>query len=195
MSATWLIAGLGNPGRSFRENRHNSGFMVVDRAAYRWGMDFTKTQINSLIAEGRREGARVMLIKPQTMMNLSGRSVAGLTRYYRVALDHSIVVYDDLDLPLGSLRLRPFGGTGGHRGMESVVQELGSDQFPRLRVGIGRPPGRMDAAAYVLQDFSASEEELFSETAEQAVDCLAALLADGIEAAMTRFNVGAGEAE
>jgi PTH1 family peptidyl-tRNA hydrolase len=195
MNATWLVAGLGNRGRAFRENRHNSGFMVVDRIAHRWGMDFTKTQNNALIAEGRTSGGKVLLIKPQMMMNLSGRSVAPLIRYYRVPLEQLVVVYDDLDLPLGSLRLRPFGGTGGHRGMESIVQELGSDQFPRLRIGIGRPPGRMDPAAYVLQDFSTSEAELFADIAEQAADCISVLLSEGIEAAMTRFNFGAGEAE
>jgi PTH1 family peptidyl-tRNA hydrolase len=194
MSVAWVIAGLGNPGRTFRENRHNAGFMVLDRAVRRWGTDFTKTQNQALIAEARSGGDKVLLAKPQTMMNLSGRAVAPLTRYYRVPLEQLIVVYDDLDLPLGSIRLRPFGGTGGHRGMESIVEELGSDAFPRLRVGIGRPPGHMDAADYVLQDFSESEAALFAETAAMAVDCLDRVLEDGIEAAMTKYNGGTGEA-
>ncbi len=190
MSEPWLIAGLGNAGRGFRENRHNAGFMVIDRAARLWGTDFTKTQNQALIAESRMDGGKLLLVKPQTMMNLSGRAVAPLARYYRVPLQQLIVVYDDIDLPLGSLRLRPFGGTGGHRGMESIVDELGSDEFPRLRVGIGRPPGRMDPADYVLQDFAAGDAELFSETAALAVDCLSLLLSEGIEAAMTHFNGG-----
>ncbi len=194
MSAPWLIAGLGNPGRSFRENRHNAGFMVLDRAAKRWAVEFTKTQNQALMAELRLEGEKLLLAKPQTMMNLSGRAVAPLARFYRVPVTQLVVVYDELDLPLGSLRLRPFGGTGGHRGMASIVQELGSDAFPRLRVGIGRPPGRMDPADYVLQDFSDGEENRFSDTAELAVDCLALLVKEGIEAAMTRFNGGPEDA-
>jgi len=194
VSAPWLIAGLGNPGRSFRENRHNAGFMVLDRAAKRWAVEFTKTQNQALMAELRLEGEKLLLAKPQTMMNLSGRAVAPLARFYRVPVTQLVVVYDELDLPLGSLRLRPFGGTGGHRGMASIVQELGSDAFPRLRVGIGRPPGRMDPADYVLQDFSDGEENRFSDTAELAVDCLALLVKEGIEAAMTRFNGGPEDA-
>ncbi|MGA9191709.1 MAG: aminoacyl-tRNA hydrolase [Anaerolineales bacterium] len=194
MSVPWLIAGLGNAGRGFRENRHNAGFMVLDRAAKSWGTDFSKTQNQALIAESRRDGDKLLLAKPQTMMNLSGRAVAPLARYYRIPLEQIIVVYDDLDLPLGSLRLRPFGGTGGHRGMESIVHELGSDNFARLRIGIGRPPGRMDAADYVLQDFSSGEAALFSDTADTAVDCLSVFLTDGIETAMTRFNGGPEEA-
>lgn len=194
MSAPWLIAGLGNAGRAFRENRHNAGFMVLDRAAKSWGTDFSKTQNQALTAETRRDGDKLLLAKPQTMMNLSGRAVAPLARYYRIPLEQLIVVYDDLDLPLGSLRLRPFGGTGGHRGMESVVHELGSDNFPRLRIGIGRPPGRMDAADYVLQNFSSGEAALFSDTADVAVDCLSVFLTEGIETAMTRFNGGPEEA-
>jgi PTH1 family peptidyl-tRNA hydrolase len=193
MSAPWLIAGLGNAGRTYRENRHNAGFMVVDRAASVWGFDFTKSQNRALIADGRIDGDKVLLVKPQTMMNLSGQAVASLARFYRAPLEQVLVVYDDLDLPLGSLRLRPFGGTGGHRGMTSIVQELGSDAFPRLRIGIGRPPGRMDPAAYVLQDFSSHEASLFSEAAERAVECLSMFLSDGIEAAMTQFNGATGE--
>lgn len=190
MSSPWLIAGLGNAGRSYRENRHNVGFMVIDRAASHWATDFTKTQNQALIAETRVEGGKLLFAKPQTMMNLSGRAVAPLARYYRVPLEQLIVIYDDLDLPLGSLRLRPFGGTGGHRGMESIVLELGSDGFPRLRIGIGRPPGRMDPADYVLQDFSQGEAAQISETAVLAVECLDLLISRGIDVAMTRFNGG-----
>lgn len=168
--------------------------MVLDRAAKRWAVEFTKTQNQALMAELRLEGEKLLLAKPQTMMNLSGRAVAPLARFYRVPVTQLVVVYDELDLPLGSLRLRPFGGTGGHRGMASIVQELGSDAFPRLRVGIGRPPGRMDPADYVLQDFSDGEENRFSDTAELAVDCLALLVKEGIEAAMTRFNGGPEDA-
>jgi PTH1 family peptidyl-tRNA hydrolase len=194
MSSLWLVAGLGNAGRGFRENRHNAGFMVLDLAAKRWSFDFSKTQNQALVAEGRVDGSRLMLAKPQTMMNRSGRAVVPLARYYRVPLERLVVVYDDLDLPLGSLRLRRFGGTGGHRGMESIVHELGSDAFPRLRLGIGRPAGRMEPADYVLQDFTQDEARQFSETADLAVDCLSLMVAEGIEAAMTRFNGGPGEA-
>ncbi len=188
MSAPWLIACLGNSGRGFRENRHNVGFMVADRASQRWGFDFSRVQHLALTAEGQVEGRRTLLAKPQTMMNLSGRSIGGIVRFFKIPLDQLLVVYDDLDLPVGALRLRPGGGSGGHRGMELIIEALGSDAFPRLRVGIGRPPGRMDPAAFVLQNFSDAELDVVGPTLDRAVDCLEALLTQGLEAAMTRFN-------
>lgn len=188
MSAPWLIACLGNSGRGFRENRHNVGFMVADRASQRWGFDFSRVQHLALTAEGQVNGRRTLLAKPQTMMNLSGRSIGGIVRFFKIPLDQLLVVYDDLDLPVGALRLRPGGGSGGHRGMESIIEALGSDAFPRLRVGIGRPPGRMDPAAFVLQNFSDAESDVVGPTLDRAVDCLEALLTHGLEAAMTRFN-------
>lgn len=189
----WLIAGLGNPGRAYRGNRHNVGFMVLDALAERWGLEFSRVQFQALVADRKYEAQKVFLAKPQTMMNLSGRAVRALASYYHVPDEHLIVVYDDLDLPTGSIRLRPFGGTGGHRGMESIASELGRDSFPRLRIGIGRPPGRMDPADYVLQDFSVPELETIEPALAQAAACLAAVLADGLEAAMTQYNGAPGD--
>ena len=126
-------------------------------------------------------------------MNESGRAIVPLTRFYKVQLECLLVVYDDLDLPLGTVRLRPEGGTGGHKGIRSIIEHLGTRDFPRLRIGIGRPPGRMDPAAYVLQDFSADEESLLEETLERAVAAIETWLRQGIEVAMDRYNRHSGD--
>jgi PTH1 family peptidyl-tRNA hydrolase len=184
-----LIAGLGNPGAKYAANRHNAGFMCLDRLAAVHGLAFSRTQKQALVALGSVAGHDVILAKPQTYMNESGRAVAALVRFYGVALDRLLVVYDDLDLPLGTLRMRPEGGTGGHKGMTSVIQHLGGSQsFPRLRIGIGRPPGRMDPAAYVLQDFPGDELLLFGEVLGRAVDTIQLWLDEGIDAAMNACN-------
>jgi PTH1 family peptidyl-tRNA hydrolase len=130
----------------------------------------------------------VVLAKPRTYMNKSGHPVASLARFYRIPLDRILVVYDDLDLPLGTTRLRPSGGSGGHRGLQSIINQLGSREFPRLRIGIGRPPGRMDPADYVLQDFSDEEESLLEETLEQATAAIETWLGEGVEEAMSHYN-------
>jgi PTH1 family peptidyl-tRNA hydrolase len=131
----------------------------------------------------------VLLVKPQTYMNLSGDAVQPLARYYKIELEDLMVVFDDMDLPVGVIRLRPFGGAGGHNGMKSIIQRLGSNKFPRLRVGVGRPPGRMDPAAYVLQDFSDDEEAIMAQVRDRAVQALETWLKSGIDAAMNAFNV------
>ena len=183
----FLIVGLGNPGRRFRQNRHNVGFMVLDAIARQMGTSFTRHQSQALVTDGRWEGARIYLAKPQTYMNLAGSSVGPLARYYRVPTSSIIVVFDDLDLPLGTLRLRGGGGSGGHRGMESLISALG-DSFPRLRLGIGRPPGRMDPADFVLEDFADDEAGAVQSAIDRASDCLRELIRGGIERAMTKYN-------
>ena len=150
-----ILVGLGNPGRQHLGNRHNVGFMFIDRLAVRLNADGVRLQSNALVSAGSHEGRRILLAKPQTYMNLSGKSVQSLARFYKLPLDHLLVAHDDLDLPLGTMRLRPWGGPGGQKGVASAIERLGSPDFPRLRIGIGRPPGRMDPAAYVLQDFAA----------------------------------------
>ncbi len=187
-NASFLIVGLGNPGRAYRGNRHNAGFMLLDRLADSWGLAFSRQQFDALIAEGLVQGRKVRLAKPQTFVNLSGRPVASLLRYYKLPLQHLLVAYDDMDIPLGTLRMRPEGGTGGHKGMRSIQENLGSQEFPRLRIGIGRPPGNMDPAAYVLQDFSDQEAEIMDQVLELGVEFISAWLLDGIDVAMTRFN-------
>ena len=184
----YLIVGLGNPGRQYARNRHNVGFLVVSRLAERLGASFCRMQHKALIAQGRHEGRRLILAKPQTFMNLSGQAVVPLLRFYKIPLDHLLVVYDDLDLPPFTLRLRPKGGHGGHKGMRDIIQRLGSQEFPRLRVGIGRPPGRMDAADYVLQDFSPAEQEALEPVLDRAVEGILLWITEGLPAAMNFIN-------
>jgi PTH1 family peptidyl-tRNA hydrolase len=183
-----LIVGLGNPGRKYALNRHNAGFRCVERIGASLGLTFDKLQKQARIAVGDFRGRRVVLVKPQTFMNESGRAVGRLVRFYKVQLERLLVIYDDLDLPLGKVRLRPTGGSGGHKGMRSIIKHLGSEGFPRLRIGIGRPPGRMDPAAYVLQDFSAEEDPLLEDALERAEIAIETWLRDGIDVAMSRCN-------
>jgi PTH1 family peptidyl-tRNA hydrolase len=184
----YLIAGLGNPGPEYRRNRHNVGFMLLDRMAERLGLNFSRFESNALIAKGEYQSKRLILAKPRTYMNLSGQAVGALLRYYKVPLANLMVAYDDVDLPLGTLRLRPTGGSAGQKGMMSIIERLGTQDFPRLRIGIGRPPGRMDAADYVLQDFSAAELEFLTPTLERAVDAVLTFLSEGLDAAMNKYN-------
>jgi PTH1 family peptidyl-tRNA hydrolase len=184
--------GLGNPGREHASNRHNVGFMIAERWAAAHALSFNKLQHHAIIAQGRSaiggDNRRVIVAKPQTYMNESGRAVGALLRFYKIPVEQLLVIFDDLDLPFGVIRLRPDGGPGGHNGMRSIIQHLGHKQFARLRVGIGRPPGRMDPAAFVLQDFSraeAAELDALLDRARQAIDIF---LAAGITAAMNQFN-------
>jgi len=185
-----LIVGLGNPGPQYVATRHNVGFRCVELLASTRDLTFDKKQKRARVAMGLVRGQRVIIARPQTFMNESGRAVAPLARFYKVQLERLLVVHDDLDLPLGTMRLRPEGGSGGHKGMRSIIEHLGGQKFPRLRIGIGRPPGRMDPAAYVLQNFSAQEEPLLAETLERAVVAIETWLAEGIEVAMTQYNRG-----
>lgn len=183
----YLITGLGNPGRGHLYNRHNIGFMVVDRLAARHGIDMKRVQSKAIVGSGRIDGRPVVLAKPQTFMNLSGEAVGPLVNYYKVPLAHILVVYDELDIPFGVLRLREKGGAGGHNGMRSIIQHLGNE-FARLRMGIGRPPGRMEAAAYVLQDFGRDELPLVSEMLATGVEAIESFVTEGIDLTMSRFN-------
>jgi PTH1 family peptidyl-tRNA hydrolase len=188
---TFLIAGLGNPGRQYRQNRHNIGFRLIDRLAERLGVSFSRMESKALVTRADYQGQRLILAKPQTYMNLSGQAVGSLVRFYKMPLENLLVAYDDVDLPLGVLRLRPQGGSAGQKGMKSIIERLGTNQFPRLRLGVDRPPGRMDAAAYVLQDFSSAQEELLAVTLERAVDAVLVFATEGLEVAMNQYN-GAG---
>ena len=187
-----LIVGLGNPGREYASNRHNVGFQIADRYAAAHGLTFSKIQSKAIIASGRVDAVRVILAKPQTFMNDSGRAVGALANFYKVPQLRLLVIFDDLDLPYGSVRLRSEGGAGGHNGMRSIIQHLGSNQFPRLRIGIGRPPGRMDPAAFVLQDFDREEQAELGSISDRAVKAIDAFIRGGITTAMNQFN-SAGE--
>jgi PTH1 family peptidyl-tRNA hydrolase len=188
MPDKFLVVGLGNPGREYRANRHNVGFMAVDRLAQQMGLAFTRRQADALYSAGRLASTPVVLAKPQLFMNLSGRPVASLLNFHAVPLERLLVIFDDLDLPLGTLRLRPEGGTAGHRGMESITATLGTQAFPRLRFGIGRPPGRMDAAAYVLQDFGDDDRPFVEASLDRATNAVEVFVREGIVTAMNRFN-------
>jgi len=187
-SKPYLIVGLGNPGPEYAANRHNVGQRCVSRLAAAHRLSLRRRQKRARVVAGRIDRQRVVLALPRTFMNESGRAVAPLAGFYQVPLQKLLVVYDDLDLPLGTLRLRPEGGSGGHRGMRSIIQHLGSQEFPRLRIGIDRPPGRMDPADYVLQDFSSEEELILDQVLDTAVAAIETWLAEGIEEAMNRYN-------
>ncbi len=186
--AAILIVGLGNPGREYTHNRHNVGFMIAERWAATHSIAFNKIQHRAIIASGQVNGWRVIVAKPQTYMNESGRAVGALLRYYKASLNRLLVIFDDLDLPFGTIRLRPEGGAGGHNGMRSIIQQLGNNQFARLRVGIGRPPGRMDPAAFVLQDFNRDEAAALDEVLNRAIQAIESFLAAGIITTMSQFN-------
>ena len=183
-----LIVGLGNPGRKYSETRHNIGFQVVSRLADKHELKFSRMQNQALIATGRIGNTRVILAKPQTWMNDSGRAVGPLAKFYKVERPRVLIVYDDLDRPCGTLRLRMEGGHGGHNGMKSIIARLGSQDFPRLRIGIGRPPGRMEPAAYVLEPFGRDEETTMDMARARAAEAIEYFLSDGIVAAMNKFN-------
>jgi len=187
-SAPYLLVGLGNPGRRYRHDRHNIGFMVLDKLVKKLDTRFNKVRADALIASGRIEGRRIYLAKPQTFMNISGRSVAPIARYFRIPSSHILIIFDDLDLPLGYIRLRPKGGSGGHKGMQSILSAFGIPDIPRLRLGIGRPTGRKDPATYVLEAFADDEISSLESVLETAQACAISTIVDGIEAAMTRYN-------
>ena len=186
--ALWLVVGLGNPGPEYSGNRHNVGFAVVDVLASHVGARFKSHKSRADVIEGRLAGQRVVLAKPRSYMNESGGPVASLRDFFKVPLERLVVVHDELDLPYGGLRLKLAGGDNGHNGLKSVRRSLGSGDFNRVRFGIGRPPGRMDAAAFVLRDFSATERKELDVLVERAADAVEALVVDGVEKAQNTFN-------
>lgn len=188
VTTPYLLAGLGNPGREYRDSRHNYGFMVVDRIAQELGIEFKKSQSKALIAISSYQGKRVILAKPQTFMNLSGQAVIPLLKYYKIAVDHLLVIHDDLDLPFGALRMRPGGGAGGQKGLNSIIHQLGHQDFARLRCGIDHPTGQMDVSDYVLSRFSKDEESRLQELLDKAAAAALAFVDKGIQDAMTRYN-------
>ncbi len=185
----FLLIGLGNPGREYRDNRHNFGFMLIDRLIVRLNARGMKLQSKAIVTGAAYEGRKLLLAKPQTYMNLSGQSIQGLAHFYKLPLEQLLVAHDDLDIPFGMIRLRPGGGPGGQKGVASAIERLGTKDFARLRLGIGRPPGRMEAADYVLQDFSREEMKAVSEILDRAADATLSFITDGLEKTMSKFNV------
>ncbi|RRR70014.1 MAG: aminoacyl-tRNA hydrolase [Candidatus Viridilinea halotolerans] len=185
----WLIVGLGNPGSQYVRTRHNIGFEVVATLAERHQIALRGKRANSLIGEGRIGEQRVALVQPQTYMNLSGQAVAALCNWYKIEPARALlVVYDDMDIPFGRMRFRERGSGGTHNGMRSIIGQLGANAFPRLRVGIGQSPGKMDAAAYVLSRFSQEEQPQLSELLERSADALELMLCESLTTAMNRYN-------
>lgn len=184
-----LIIGLGNPGKQYEYSRHNVGFMIVNEFRIKLGEGQETVEHEAQVSRGKFADQEIVIARPMTYMNNSGRSVAGLVRAYQPAMEDLLVVHDDLDLPLFTLRFKQGGGSAGHNGVRSIMEALGTDEFCRLRFGIGRPPGRMDPAAYVLEPFAKKEMEELGFYVEQAADALATYVELGIEVAMNRYNM------
>jgi PTH1 family peptidyl-tRNA hydrolase len=188
-----MVVGLGNPGPRYARTRHNIGFQCLDVLASRHSIAVDRSQQRALTGQGWvQRGAqrvKVLLVRPLTFMNLSGEAVAPLVRFYQVEPQNLLVIHDDLDLDSGRLRMRPGGSSGGQNGIKSIIERLGTQEFARARVGIGRPPGRMDPAAWVLQEFSPAEEEQFGPLRFRVADAVETWLLEGMTAAMNRYNV------
>jgi PTH1 family peptidyl-tRNA hydrolase len=187
----WLVVGLGNPGPAYAGNRHNAGFMVADELAARMGLRLKRGKSRAFIAEGRLGAQPVTLAEPMTFMNLSGGPVASLRAFYKVPADRIVVIHDELDLPFGTIRLKLGGGDNGHNGLRSISTSLRTRDYVRVRVGIGRPPGRMDPADYVLRDFTAAERAALPLIVGRAADAVPYLLTHGLGAAQNEIHPSA----
>ena len=181
-----LIAGLGNPGKKYEATRHNIGFMAVDYLADIWKMDFSKTKEKGLVAEGFHNGKKVLLVKPQTYMNLSGICVGGLINFYKIPVENIIVIYDDLDLEVGAIRIRNSGSSGGQKGIQSIIDHLGTKQIVRIKLGIGR--SEKTTVDHVLGVFSHEEWEIIKRVIPKAGEAVEELLSGNVENAMNLFN-------
>jgi PTH1 family peptidyl-tRNA hydrolase len=184
----WLVVGLGNPGPEYAGTRHNAGHMVVDLLAKRMGVRFKANRTRNDVADGRLAGVPVTLAKPRTYMNVSGGPVAAIAAFYKIPQERIVVVHDELDIPFGAVRLKLGGGDNGHNGLRSVTQALGTHEYHRTRIGLGRPPGRMDAAAFVLRDFSAAERKELPLLIDRGADAVETLLSKGLAAAQNTFH-------
>lgn len=181
-----LIVGLGNPGPQYQKTRHNVGFQVVERFAQKHNLTARKMQFNALTITGSYGEEKIVLARPLTYMNESGRAVGSLFRWLKIELSDLLVVYDEIDLPIGKLRLRPSGGSAGHNGMKSIIQNLGTEAFPRLRVGVGRPSD--SGVGHVLSAFERDEQPIIADAIDRAVSAIEVFLAEGLISAMNKFN-------
>nr|WP_197285685.1 aminoacyl-tRNA hydrolase [Nocardiopsis sp. NRRL B-16309] len=187
----WLVVGLGNPGPAYAANRHNAGFMVVDALARAANERWKSHKARAEVVETRLDGTPVVLAKPRTYMNLSGGPTAALSAFYKIPVERIIVVHDELDIDYGALKLKRGGGSGGHNGLKSLTASLSGPDYVRVRFGVGRPPGRMDAAAFVLRDFSATERGELDLNVERAADAVRTVLTDGLDRAQNVFHTAA----
>ena len=184
----FMVAGLGNPGKKYRGNRHNIGFMAVDRLAQSLGITSDRVEQRAIVAKTRLAGKPLLIVKPQTFMNSSGDSIGPLANFYKIPAENVLVIYDEIDLPFGTIRARANGGANGQNGVKSIINHLGKE-FPRVRLGIGRPPGKMPVHAWVLQDFRGEEERITLDLMlDEAVAAVETWVRDGIDMAMSRHN-------
>ncbi|MEZ2372100.1 MULTISPECIES: aminoacyl-tRNA hydrolase [Arthrobacter] len=190
MSETWLVVGLGNPGAQYAGNRHNVGQMVLDELAQRMGARFSVHKSRAQLAEGRLGigGPKLLLAKPMSYMNLSGGATSALSRFFGIEPDHVIAVHDEIDIPFNTVKLKLGGGEGGHNGLRDISKALATKDYLRVRVGVGRPPGRMDTADYVLKDFTATERKDLPFLLDSAADAVEELVGSGLVAAQQRFH-------
>ena len=185
----WLVAGLGNPGEKYARTRHNMGFLTMDLLAEEKKIKIDRIKFKAVTAQAELGGARCLLMKPQTFMNLSGEAIGEAARFYKIPADHVLVISDDVSLPAGKLRIRAGGSAGGHNGLKNIIQHLGTDQFPRIRVGVGQKPHPdYDLADWVLGKFVGEDKKTMDTAIKRAADAVECLLADGPDAAMNRFN-------
>lgn len=183
-----IIVGLGNPGSEYEKTRHNTGFMVIDKIAEKYNIEIKKEKSKALIGTGEINGEKVMLVKPQTFMNLSGEAVRGIMDFYKESIDNLLVVFDDIDLELGNIRIKERGSAGTHNGMKSVVQNVGTVDFKRVKVGIGKPKVNMDLVNYVLGKFSDDELKILTGSIEKAVDAVEIIVSGNVSKAMNLYN-------
>jgi PTH1 family peptidyl-tRNA hydrolase len=186
-----MVVGLGNPGSQYEFTRHNIGFRIIDNLALSIETEFKKIKsYDSLISRGKINNHNLMLVKPQTYMNLSGKSVSKIVSYYRISFQDLLIVYDDLNLELGQIRIRKRGSAGGHKGVESIIQYLNSEDIPRLRIGIGKPSinSNFDYASYVLSNFNDNEKDKISEVIQLSTEAIKTVIEDGLEKAMRKYN-------
>jgi PTH1 family peptidyl-tRNA hydrolase len=195
MTDTWLIVGLGNPGAEYKGNRHNVGQMVLDELAGRMGASFKAHKARAQVIEGRLGigGPRVVLAKPMSYMNVSGGPVAALANFYGITPDYVVAVHDEIDIPFNTVKLKIGGGEGGHNGLRDISKALGTKDYVRVRVGVGRPPGRMDTADFVLRDFATAERKDLPFLLDEAADAVDMLVRDGLTAAQQRFHPAKSE--
>ena len=184
----YLIAGLGNPTKEYDKTRHNVGFEVIDVLADKYRIDVSERKHKALCGRGVIEGQKVILVKPQTFMNLSGESIRAAVDYYKISPEEMIVIYDDISLEPGQLRIRLKGSAGGHNGIKNIIAHLGNQEFPRIKVGVGAKPPRMDLADYVLSRFGAGEQKLMDEAFKEAAEAAVSMMTDGAERAMNHYN-------
>jgi PTH1 family peptidyl-tRNA hydrolase len=183
-----VVVGLGNPGNQYAQTKHNIGFITVDYLAEQHNIKINKIKHKAVIGEGTIGGEKILLVKPQTYMNLSGQSVMDIVNFYKVPLENLIVIYDDIDLPVGKVRIRPNGSSGTHNGMRNIIYLLNNQEFPRVRIGVGKQPDYMDLGDYVMTKFNSEEKPLMEEAIKKSVMAIEEIVKSGINTAMNKYN-------